>query len=278
MIIRRRHNGHFTIVPNKVFIEDRLSLEAKGLLGYLLSRPHGWHVHLEVVAKTQRIGRKKAQRLFNELIDARYISRHDQPRLAGQRFGRVDYIVYDVPVARPTRPHRRLNSNRRPPWGQTRPAVKQGKTVSCTGTNPELGADSPRAQKGPAYKDGESKPRGYSRKQAVRPQLRDAASSDRCISADQRRRQDCERALVERLGGWEAAAEFGAAAFDELIERKLDGTLRPEHVTELIARRPLMSRDRPGSESSNVIMEPNGSGGLERDELDTWGIPEGRRR
>jgi hypothetical protein len=250
MIIRRRHNGNFTIVPNKIFTEDRLSLAAKGLLGYLLSRPNGWHVHLEFVAKTLRIGRKKAQRLFNELIDARYITRQDQPRLAGQRFGRVDYVVYDVPEARPTRRHRRLKSDWRPPRGQNRPAAKQGKTESYTGTNPELGVDSPRAQNRPAYKDGESKLAGYPSKQAVRPQPRAIPSGDQCISAEQRRRQDCERALVERLGGWEAAAEFGAAALDELIERELDGTLRPEHVAELIARRPITSRGRPNTESS----------------------------
>ena len=37
-IIRREHKAHFTIVPNAVFADTRLSIEAKGVLGYLLSR------------------------------------------------------------------------------------------------------------------------------------------------------------------------------------------------------------------------------------------------
>lgn len=34
MIIRHRHKGRFTPVPNSIFEDDRLSIEAKGLLGY----------------------------------------------------------------------------------------------------------------------------------------------------------------------------------------------------------------------------------------------------
>ena len=40
IIVRREHRAHFTIVPNAVFADTRLSVEAKGVLGYLLSRPH----------------------------------------------------------------------------------------------------------------------------------------------------------------------------------------------------------------------------------------------
>ena len=49
-IIRRKHDSQFTVVPNRIFEDDRLSIEAKGVLGYLLSRPHDWsvrHDHLQ---------------------------------------------------------------------------------------------------------------------------------------------------------------------------------------------------------------------------------------
>jgi hypothetical protein len=39
-IVRREHRAHFTILPNAIFLDERLSIEAKGVLGYLLSRPH----------------------------------------------------------------------------------------------------------------------------------------------------------------------------------------------------------------------------------------------
>jgi hypothetical protein len=63
-IVRREHRAHFTIVPNAVFADTRLSVEAKGVLGYLLSRPHKWRVRLEHVGRTLKVGRKKLQRIF----------------------------------------------------------------------------------------------------------------------------------------------------------------------------------------------------------------------
>ena len=63
-IVRREHRAHFTIVPNAMFLDERLSIEAKGVLGFLLSRPHKWQVRLDHVGRTLRIGRKKAATHF----------------------------------------------------------------------------------------------------------------------------------------------------------------------------------------------------------------------
>src|SRR5215472_9216818 len=98
-IIRREHKAHFTIVPNAVFADTRLSVEAKGVLGYLLSRPHKWRVRHEHVAHTLKVGRKKLQRIFRELIAAGYVTRESQRFVAGHRFGDLDYVVRDVPLA-----------------------------------------------------------------------------------------------------------------------------------------------------------------------------------
>ena len=73
-IVRREHRAQFTIVPNAIFLDERLSIEAKGVLGYLLSRPHSWQVRLDHVGRTLRIGRKKLQRVFRELIGAGYVT------------------------------------------------------------------------------------------------------------------------------------------------------------------------------------------------------------
>ena len=69
-IVRSEHRAQFTIIPNAIFRDDRLSIEAKGVLGYLLSHPHHWQVHLDRVGRTLRIGRKKLQRIFRELTPA----------------------------------------------------------------------------------------------------------------------------------------------------------------------------------------------------------------
>jgi len=58
-IVRREHRAHFTILPNAIFLDQRLSIEAKGVLGYLLSRPNKWSVRLEQVGRILNIGRRK---------------------------------------------------------------------------------------------------------------------------------------------------------------------------------------------------------------------------
>jgi hypothetical protein len=97
MIVRRHHNGNFTIVPNRVFEDDRLSVEAKGVLGYLLSRPHDWTIRLVQIGPTLKIGRDKLERIFKELIEAGYVLRGDQTRTKCQQWGPTEYIVLDQP-------------------------------------------------------------------------------------------------------------------------------------------------------------------------------------
>ena len=135
-IVRSEHRAQFTIVPNAIFRDDRLSIEAKGVLGYLLSHPHHWQVHLDRVGRTLRIGRKKLQRIFRELIGAGYVTR-EQPRTAGAHcFGETDYVVRDVPVA----PIRSVDMSLGPRGGK--------------------GPAEPRGRKGPAYKEGPQVPNG----------------------------------------------------------------------------------------------------------------------
>jgi hypothetical protein len=98
MIIRRKHKSRFTIVPNAIFEDRRLSPEAKGVLGYLLSRPHDWTVRHSQLQDTMRIGRKWLDRIMQELIAAGYMRRdQEQGRDENNRFTTYNYIVSDEP-------------------------------------------------------------------------------------------------------------------------------------------------------------------------------------
>ncbi|CCD95731.1 hypothetical protein BRAO375_4670006 [Bradyrhizobium sp. ORS 375] len=55
------------------------------MLGYLLSRPHKWHVRLDHIGRTLVVGRKKLQRIFRELIAAGYVAREARRFVDGQR-------------------------------------------------------------------------------------------------------------------------------------------------------------------------------------------------
>jgi hypothetical protein len=94
-VVRRRHNGNFVTIPNRVLEDKRLCLEAKGLLCWLLARPNDWTFKLVLIGPLLGIGRDKTERLFRDLIDAGYVDRI-QERTDG-RWGAVEYVVFDEP-------------------------------------------------------------------------------------------------------------------------------------------------------------------------------------
>jgi hypothetical protein len=99
MIIRRKHKRNFTVVPNAIHDDDRLSLEARGLLGFLLSRPPNWEIRHDAVRRKFGISPAKLARILNELIAAGYLARDpDQPRDEHMRFASYAYEVRDEPV------------------------------------------------------------------------------------------------------------------------------------------------------------------------------------
>jgi hypothetical protein len=133
MIIRRHHNSNFTIVPNAIYEDGLLSIEARGLLGYLLSRPHDWQVRLEHVQGVLNVGRDRLQRMIRELIDARYVECDDkQPRDDEQKFASYNYIVRDVPsVSFVPQPEKPLTASR---GRETRNGVLSTKTTKTEET------------------------------------------------------------------------------------------------------------------------------------------------
>ena len=68
-----------------------LSLEARGLLLYLLSKPRGWKVRVDDIMKNCRVGRDKAYGLLNELIRVGYVI-----RTKIRNFGRYAKTVYHL--------------------------------------------------------------------------------------------------------------------------------------------------------------------------------------
>src|SRR5690348_12476544 len=96
MIIRRKHSSNYTVVPNAIFQDSRLSVTAKGLLGCLLSLPPDWDLKHEDLQRRFSIGRQLLSRALTELIRARYVKRDDeQGRDEQNRFTTYNYVVSD---------------------------------------------------------------------------------------------------------------------------------------------------------------------------------------
>jgi hypothetical protein len=96
MIIRRHITSNFTIIPNEAILDSRLSISARWLLAYLLSRPNDWQVQVGDIQKKGGIGREKAYRLIKELITVGWV-RKDFSRGDGGQWGGIDYVVMDQP-------------------------------------------------------------------------------------------------------------------------------------------------------------------------------------
>lgn len=93
-IIKSKHASNFTVIPNEVF-KQGLSIEAVGLLTYLLSLPHDWVIYKTHLHKTLSCGRDKTDRIFKELQDAGYILSVEHRNELGKIH--YEHVVYDMP-------------------------------------------------------------------------------------------------------------------------------------------------------------------------------------
>ncbi|MFE2723532.1 hypothetical protein [Kitasatospora sp. NPDC059327] len=118
---RSAHARHFTVLPNGLLQDRRLSYTARGLLADLLSRPDGRREDGRQMADTSPQGRGTVRRALKELTDAGYY-RVETVRLPDGTL-RSETHVYDTPHARPsaTRPEPGERNSGRP----DAPSVKE---------------------------------------------------------------------------------------------------------------------------------------------------------
>ncbi|MDA9981383.1 helix-turn-helix domain-containing protein [Gammaproteobacteria bacterium] len=97
-IIRAARRHRFVIIDQRAIEDARLSWAARGLLGYLLSRPDDWKVLVNDLRKRGDLGRDGIYRLLRELRDAGYMrfvnARDKHGRIRGGA-----YIVQEIATA-----------------------------------------------------------------------------------------------------------------------------------------------------------------------------------
>ncbi|MGW2376617.1 hypothetical protein [Kitasatospora sp. NPDC001683] len=101
-IHRSAHARCFTVLPNGLLQDRRLSFTARGLLADLLSRPDGWREDGRHMADTSPQGRGAIRRALKELKDAGYY-RVDTFRLPNGTV-RSEAHVFDTPQSAPAVP------------------------------------------------------------------------------------------------------------------------------------------------------------------------------
>jgi hypothetical protein len=86
-------------VDNALFSDERLSWEARGLMGYLLSKPDDWRVRTYDIVARGPAGTDKIRRMLFELMEAGYLSRR-RIALPNGRF-EWETEVYETPEINP---------------------------------------------------------------------------------------------------------------------------------------------------------------------------------
>ena len=81
--------GNFTTIHNKLISDNSISLKAKGIMLYMLSKPAGWNYNPKDIANNSKDGLDSVYSGLKELIEAKYISRRKN------KDGTVDYFVFE---------------------------------------------------------------------------------------------------------------------------------------------------------------------------------------
>jgi hypothetical protein len=101
MAIRRgTHTSNFTVIPNELINDNSMSLEARGMLILLLSKPEGWQISnaglvAMLASGSHPVGRDLVWRMLREVVEAGYMVR-SQERLPDGTLGPTDYEVHSI--------------------------------------------------------------------------------------------------------------------------------------------------------------------------------------
>lgn len=96
-IIRvERKSQPYTMIANATLQDTSISLEARGLLTYLLSKPDSWAVVVTWLQNEMGVGREKLNRIIRELENAGYIE--TRVVRSDGKFAEYERIVHESPT------------------------------------------------------------------------------------------------------------------------------------------------------------------------------------
>lgn len=91
-VIRVVRSGGYTVLPNGILRDKRLSLKTKGLFAVILSLPQGWNFNVAGLATVAGCGRDAVRSALKELERAGYLTRS---QAQGER-GRFSGVIYTI--------------------------------------------------------------------------------------------------------------------------------------------------------------------------------------
>lgn len=229
-ILRRKHTSRYAALPNAIWEDERIGIDEKGVLGYLLSRPPNWNVHLSQVARAMRVGKDRMQRIFRALIAAGYVTR-ETIRNANGVIIALEYVVSDEPDVTKRNGMTRLDD------GGDDESLPQPENPAPAEPAPDRAA---------AYKIKKVLNTDYTKPSSL-PESSTAARVRPLTSAPPVRAETLQSQIAKRLGsgdealGWELLCEMSSERLDQLTAQQRRGTLTEEGLArirlEILARR-----------------------------------------
>jgi hypothetical protein len=94
MIYKKKHERDYTIIDNNLLRDKRLSLQARGLMSYLLSNKETWQISFQKIQQETGVKRGQLESIIKELQALNYLK---VERLTIKGKYKVIYTVYEEP-------------------------------------------------------------------------------------------------------------------------------------------------------------------------------------
>lgn len=104
MIIRTAKNENYTTLANFALNDPNLSLKAKGLWAFIMSKPDGWNINYRGLMAQLKEGQRSILNALSELEEQGYLVRGAVHAEDG-RFGQAESTLYEKPCAQSPRVH-----------------------------------------------------------------------------------------------------------------------------------------------------------------------------
>ena len=98
MITRAAHKKNYTVIANAVLTDSRLTLKARGLMGFMLSRAEKWEFSIEGLKVATGEGKVAIRSALAELEQYEYICKKEQNRDENGNYSRGSFDVFEIPL------------------------------------------------------------------------------------------------------------------------------------------------------------------------------------
>ena len=98
-IIRVKKDRNYFAASNKPFNDKQLSWEARGVMGYLLSKPDEWQVRFYDLVQQGPAGEHKIRRILKELEELGYMER-ERIKLSDGKFDWITTVYETSTISR----------------------------------------------------------------------------------------------------------------------------------------------------------------------------------